>query len=156
MPQNDIEGTVLFHTEDGPMAGEAVVRLTYNPENDDMVMTPEAVDNILAAIDDTLYKEVERAKSLCDRFVITVEIDSTKNVLKVGHMEWDVADAFFRAGGMDLPAAWEVVKVKKVDSPNFIVVVRMRGRVLHFDIDTIAFALMRPKPPVEERPAILS
>jgi hypothetical protein len=82
MPQNDIEGTVLFHTEDGPMAGEAVVRLTYNPENDEMVLTPKAVDNILTAIDDTLYKEVERAKSLCDRFVITVEHDTTENVLK--------------------------------------------------------------------------
>jgi len=52
---------------------------------------------------------------------------------------------------MDVPAAWEIVKAKKPAPPNFMVVLRVRGRILHMDIDTIAFALMRPRPPVEER-----
>ena len=62
-----------------------------------------------------------------------------------------MADNFFRAGTMDVPAAWEIVKAKKPAPPNFMVVLRVRGRILHMDIDTIAFALMRPRPPVEER-----
>ena len=67
MPSKDymIEARLSFHDEYGAMSGEADVRLAYNPDSDEMVLTHEAVSNILEAIADTLDKEVERAKSMC-------------------------------------------------------------------------------------------